>query len=134
VIQQTGWVTDAADIIPDDVEQRLAAKLARLERRTLHQVVVVTLPTLADRDVADVANHLGNTWHVGRAGHNDGVVLLVAPNERRVRISTADGMRPLLPDEACLQVIEETMIPHFRKGDLSGGIEAGTDALIVHLG
>lgn len=134
VLRQTGWVTDAAEIIPEDVEQRLAAKLAAFEHRTRHQMVVVTLPTLAGRDVANVADELGNAWHVGRAGHNDGLVLLVAPNDRRVRISTADGMQQLLPDETCQRIIDDTMSPRFRANDLPGGIEAGTDAIIAHLG
>jgi len=133
-VRQTGWVTDAADVIPDDVEARLAAKLAEFERRTLHQMVVVTLPTLAGHDVADVADHLGNTWGVGRAGHNDGIVMLVAPNDRRVRISTANGMTSLLPDEVCRRIIDEAMAPRFREGDLPGGIEAGADAVIAYLG
>jgi uncharacterized protein len=134
VVEQTGWVTDAADILTDEVEQRLAAKLDALERRTRHQVVIVTLPTLAGRDVAEVADHLGNTWHIGRVGYQDGAVVLIAPNERVMRISTADGMRQLLPDETCQQIIDETMIPRFRADDLPGGIEAGTDALIARLG
>ena len=133
-VRQTGWVTDAAGVIPAAVERRLAVKLAKFERRTLHELVVVTVPTLAGRDETEVANHLGNTWGVGRRGHDDGIVLLVAPNDRRVRISTADGIRQLLPDAVCQQVIDEDMVPHFRKGDLPAGIEAGTDALIAHLG
>ncbi|HEY6814083.1 MAG TPA: TPM domain-containing protein [Croceibacterium sp.] len=133
-IERTGWVTDAADILPDEVEQRLTAKLAKFERRTLHQMVVVTVPTLAGRDVAGVANDLGNAWHIGRAGHDDGIVLLVAPNDRRVRISTADGIMELLPDEVCRRIIDETMVPYFREGDLAGGTEAGADAIIAHFG
>lgn len=130
-MRQTGWVTDAADILPEEAEARLAAKLAELERRTRHQMVVVTLPTLGGRDVADVADALGNAWGVG---HGDGVVVLVAPNERRMRISTANGIRAVLPDETCQQIIDDTMPPRFRDGDFPGGIEAGTDALIAHLG
>jgi uncharacterized protein len=133
-VQQTGWVTDAAGIIPDDAEQRLAARLAKLERRTGHQLVVITLSTLAGRDVADVADELGNAWHIGRGDHGHGVVILVAPNDRRVRISADNGMRRLLPDETCQRIIDETMAPSFRKNDLAGGIEAGADAIIAHLG
>lgn len=133
-VVQTGWVTDAAEIIPDDIEQRLAAKLAEFEGRTRHQMVVVTLPTLDGRDVADVADELGNAWHVGQAGHDDGIVLLVAPNDRRVRISTAEGMRQELPDATWRQIIDEAMIPRFRADDLPGGIEAGMDAIIAHVG
>lgn len=131
VVWQTGWVTDAADLLPDEVEQRLAAKLAELDRQTQHQMVVVTLPTLAGHDVADVADHLGRTWRIGRAA--DGVVVLVAPNERKLRISTADGIRETLPYETCSEIIEQSMIPHFREGDFPGGIEAGADALIARL-
>lgn len=132
LLQPAGWVTDAAEILPDEVEARLTAKLAEFEHRTLHQMVVVTVPSLEGRDVADVANQLGNSWGVGRASHDDGIVILVAPDERRVRISTADGIMALLPDEACRQIIDEAMIPAFSAGDLAGGTEAGVDAVIAH--
>ncbi len=133
VIWRTGAVTDVAHIIPDDLEARLATRLDRLERTTRHEMVVVTVPTLAGHDVADVADHLGNSWRVGRAGDADGIVLLVAPNERKVRIATGDDIRRSLPDKACAQIIETAIVPRFRAGNLPGGIEAGTDALIAAL-
>jgi uncharacterized protein len=132
-LQQTGRITDAANAIPAALEGRLAAKLDELERKTLHDVVIVTVPTLADRDEAEVADQLGNNWAIGGTGRADGVVMLVAPKERRVRISTGDGIRGLLTDEVCRKIIDEVMLPRFREGDLPGGIEAGADSIIAQL-
>jgi uncharacterized protein len=108
-------------------------KLEQLERKTQHQVIVVTAPTLAKRDVADFTRDLANSWGIGRKGYNDGVVLLVAPNERKVRIAVGYGPEASLTNPVCNKIIVEKILPHFRQGDLSGGIEAGTDALIAEL-
>ena len=129
-----GWVTDAAHILSPEQQARLSAKLQQLERSTQHQVVVVTVPTLGGRDVADFTRDLANEWGIGRKGYNDGVVLLVAPNERKVRLAVGYGLEGKLTDNACQQIIEKTMLPRFRQGDVPGGIEAGTDALIALLG
>ena len=131
-VLQTGWVTDAAGILPDEVERRLATKLAGFARDTQHQLVVVTVPTLASLDVAEFTTALGNAWGVGRAGYDDGIVLLVAPNERRARIALGYGMERLLSDEECHRIMEDVMLPRFRADDLPGGIEAGAEALIAH--
>jgi uncharacterized protein len=129
----TGRVTDAAHILSPQQQSALSAKLEQLEQRTKHQLVVVTVPTLNGRDVADFTRDLANSWGVGRKGYNDGVVLLVAPTERKVRIAVGYGLEGRLTHEVCQQIIDQTMLPRFRHGDVRGGIEAGTDALIIHL-
>jgi uncharacterized protein len=108
-------------------------KLAELERTTKHQLVVATVPSLGGRDVANFSRDLANAWRIGRNGNNDGVVLLVAPNERKVRIAVGYGLEKALTHEVCQQIIDSSMLPHFRQGDLPGGIEAGVDALIARL-
>jgi uncharacterized protein len=70
---------------------------------------------------------------LGRKGYNDGVVLLVAPNEHKVRIAVGYGLEKQLTDEICQQIIAEKMLPRFREGQLAGGIQAGADALIARL-
>jgi uncharacterized protein len=96
-------------------------------------MVVVTVPALSGRDVADFTRDLANEWGIGRKGYDDGVVVLVAPNERKVRIAVGYGLEGTLTHEVCRQIIDTAMLPRFRHRDIPGGIEAGTDALIVRL-
>jgi uncharacterized protein len=130
----TGRVTDAAHVLSPEQQGRLSAKLEQLERSTKHQMVVVTVPTLGGRDVADYTRDLSNSWGIGRKGYNDGVVLLVAPVEHKVRIAVGYGLEGKLTHDVCQEIIDKTMLPRFREGDVPGGIKAGTDALIARLG
>lgn len=124
------WVADAAAILSEEDEQRLEARLRAFEARTRHQMVVVTVPSLSGRDVADFARDLGNRWGVGRAGHDDGVIILVAPNERKARIAVGSGHARVLPDAAADDIVAREMLPRFRDGDFAGGIEAAAAALM----
>jgi uncharacterized protein len=128
-----GRVTDAAHILSSEQKAKLSAKLQQFERATRHQMVVATVPTLGGRDVADFTRDLSNSWGIGRKGYNDGVVLLVAPNELKVRIAVGYGLEKKLTHVVCQQIIDNAILPRFRRGDLAGGIEAGTDALIARL-
>jgi uncharacterized protein len=129
----TGRVTDAAGILDTGLEARLTGRLAALEQRTGHQLVVVTVPSLGQRDVAAFTLDLANAWGIGRAEQDDGVVLLVAPNERRVRIEVGKGLENVLTNALCEQILASEILPRFRSGDLPAGIEAGTDALTRRL-
>lgn len=128
-----GRVTDAAHLLSLDTRARLSAKLERFENVTQHQMVVVTVKSLGGRDVADFTKDLANAWGIGRKGYNDGVVFLVAPNERKVRIAVGYGLEGVLTKPICQQIIDTAILPAFRGGDFSGGIEGGTDALIARL-
>ena len=132
-IALAGRVTDAAHILTTAQRHRLAAKLEGLERATRHQLVVVTAPSLGGQEASVFTKDLANSWGVGRKGINDGVVLLVAPHERKARIAVGLGLDKELPDAVCQQIMDEKMLPHFKAGDLPGGIEAGVDALIAKL-
>ncbi len=132
-VRLTGRVTDAAGILSAGEEAALTTKLKRLEGKTGRQFVVATVRSLGGRDVADFTTDLANSWGVGRAEQNDGLVLLVAPTERKVRIAVGYGLERRLPNAICQQIIDEHMLPRFRQGDLPGGIEAGADALIARL-
>jgi uncharacterized protein len=129
-IPLAGRVTDAADIIDAAQEANLTRHLEELERRTGHQMVVVTVSSLEGEEVDSFTQELGNAWGIGRAEHNDGVILLVAPNERKVRIAVGYGLEETLSDEACKKIVEDKILPHFRLGNLSEGIEAGVNAVI----
>lgn len=128
-IVMTGRVTDAAHVLDERQERVLSARLEQLERNTAHQIVVVTAPSLQGQDVAAFTTALGNAWGVGRKGHDDGVILLVAPEERKARIAVGYGLENALPDAECQRIMSERIIPRFRAGDLPGGIAAGVDAL-----
>jgi uncharacterized protein len=129
----TGRVVDAASILSDAQEARLSERLEALESKTGHQMVVVTVPTLGGQDVAEYTRRLGNRWGIGRKTFNDGVVLLVAPNERKARIAVGIGLESTLPKSLCSAIMENVMIPRFRNGDLPGGIDAGVTSLIDRL-
>lgn len=131
--QLTGRVVDQANIIPDDREAAMAQRLEQLQRATSRQLVVATVSSLEDQPIEDYANRLFREWRLGQSEANNGVLLLVAPNERRVRIEVGYGLEGILTDAFTGQVIRDHVIPRFRENDYPGGIEAGTNALIIQL-
>lgn len=128
-----GRVTDAADILPDAAETRLSDRLAQYEGRTGHQMIIVTTSSLNGLDVAAVGDCLGNRWGIGDKDRNDGVLILVAPNERRARISTGTGLETMLNDEEAKAAID-LMTPHFRSNDFAGGLSVAVDAIAAQTG
>ena len=124
----TGRVTDAADVIPPDVEARLDQKLTALEAGTGRQLVVATVPDLQGYEISDYGYQLGRTWGIGSKERNDGALLIVAPKERKVRIEVGYGLEGVLTDGLSSLIISQQIVPRFKQGDLPGGIEAGTDA------
>ncbi len=128
-----GRVSDHAEILDSSEEEMLSARLEALENETQHQLVIVSVNSLKGMDIADFTRDLANAWGIGRGGYDDGVVLLVAPNERKVRIAVGLGLEETLPDSLCERIIDEEMLPRFRQSDLAGGVEAGTDALLKAL-
>ncbi len=129
----TGRVVDAADILPDNAETRLTTKLEALESDTQAQFVIATVPDLDGYDIADYGYRLGRDWGIGDSERNDGVILLVAPNERKVRIEVGYGLEGVLTDALSKIIIENDILPRFRSGDYPGGIEAGADAISTQL-
>ncbi|MCT2400727.1 TPM domain-containing protein [Novosphingobium mangrovi (ex Huang et al. 2023)] len=128
-----GRVTDAANILAADVERRLSARLQRLEEATGHQMVVVTTPSLGGEDIATYTRALGNRRGVGRKDYDDGIIVLIAPQERKTRIAVGYGLEKVLTDAACAEVIRDDMIPHFRKGNFASGVEAAVASLSAKL-
>ena len=132
-VELLGPVSDHANLLTPVAEQAIAQKLVDLEKATGHQMVVVTVGSLQGREIEDYTTDLGNAWGIGRAGIDGGVILLVAPNERMVRIAVGYGLEEVLPDEFCSAVIQDSILPHFRQDDYLAGIAAGTDALVGRL-
>lgn len=129
----TGRVVDAANVLPPATEASIDAKLAELEAQTTNQVVVATVPDLGGYDIADYGYQLGRAWGIGQDQKNNGVLLLVAPNDRRVRIDVGYGLEPVLTDALSSLIIQNQILPRFRQGDLPGGVEAGVDAVVQQL-
>ncbi|MEW4447469.1 TPM domain-containing protein [Qipengyuania sp. JC766] len=129
----SGRVVDAADIIPEETEAALNAKLAALEEQSQRQLVVATIPDLEGYEIADYGYQLGREWGIGDAERNDGALLIVAPNERRVRIEVGYGLEGIMTDALSSVIINQSILPRFREYDYPGGIVAGTDAIIQQL-
>lgn len=128
-----GRVNDAATVLSDEEEVRLTQRLARYEARTRHPMVVATVASLNGATVEDFATCLGNRWGIGRKGENDGILILVAPNERRVRVATGTGIGKLLSDEKAKAVIDQ-MTPGFKSGDYAAGLTTGIEAIAAQTG
>lgn len=129
----TGRVVDAANIMPADVEARLTQKLEALEKNSGRQLVVATVADLQGYEISDYGYRLGRAWGLGDKQRNDGAILIVAPTQRKVRIEVGYGIEGILTDGLSFLIIEKTIIPRFKAGDVPGGIEAGADALIRQL-
>ena len=122
----TGYVTDGARVLDEADERALAAQLQAVEQRTTAEIAVVTIASLDGLSIEEYANRLFHEWGIGQKGKDNGVLVLVAPSERRVRIEVGYGLEPVLPDGLAGEVIRNQALPAFRDGDVPGGIRATT--------
>ena len=125
-----GRITDLANIIDSATESELDSRLNELERTTSSEVAVVTVPSLDGVAVEDYAVRLFKEWGIGQAKTDNGVLVLVAPNEREMRIEVGYGLEGVLPDGLAGQIIRENFTPRFRDNDYSGGIRDGVGRVI----
>ena len=130
----TGRVVDLANVLSPAAEQKLTAESAQLEAQTGHQFVVATVPDLQGYEIEDYGYQLLRAWGIGQKDKNDGVILLVAPNERRVRIEVGYGLEPVLTDALSSVILQERVLPQFRDGNTEVGIVAGAEAVMQQLG
>jgi uncharacterized protein len=126
----TGRVVDEANILDAGARSALTEKLAALETKTTDQLVVATVKSLQGTSVEDYANQLFRQWKLGQKDRNNGVLLLVAPNERKVRIEVGYGLEGTLTDALTRVIIENAITPRFRANDYAGGITRGADNII----
>ena len=128
----TGRVVDAAHLLRPEQILDLTSKSEALEAQSGRQFVVATVPSLEGRPIEDYGYRLGRAWGIGQKGKDDGVILLVAPNERKVRIETGYGARVFLTDAVSSVIIRNAILPRFRQNppDYAGGIMAGADEII----
>lgn len=126
----SGRVVDQANIIQPATRSAIEEKLAELEAKSGIQIAVATVGSLEGQDIEPYANELFRNWKLGEKTKNNGVLLLIAPNERRVRIEVGYGLEGMLTDALASTIISAAIIPRFKSGDLSRGIQHGVDGII----
>lgn len=126
----SGRVVDAANLLNPTQEQGLSQKLAAFEQQSGRQLVVATIPDLQGYAIDDYGYRLGRAWGIGDKARNDGALLLVAPNERRVRIEAGYGLEGILTDAMSARIIRNAITPRFKAGDFPGGIDAGVNDMV----
>lgn len=129
----TGRVVDNAQLLSPQTEAKLTSELAALEQTTGRQLVVATLPTLQGYEIEDYGYQLLRAWGIGRKAENDGVILIVAPNEKAVRVEVGYGLEPVLTDALSSVIIHKALLPAFREGRFEDGVVAGAEALVKQL-
>jgi uncharacterized protein len=130
----TGRVVDDAGILSPSTISELDEMLAQHEHTTSEQIVVATLGSLQGHSIEDYGYQLGRSWGIGQKGKNNGAILIVAPNEHKVRVEVGYGLEGQLTDAASRVIIENYITPQFRKGDFNAGMLAGTGAILRALG
>jgi len=123
-------VTDLADVIPADREAALEATLAEFERRKGSQIAVLLVPSTAPEEIEQYSIRVVDAWKLGRKGVDDGALLIIATDDRRLRIEVGRGLEGVLTDLTSNRIITEIIRPRFRDGDYAGGVEAGVDRII----
>lgn len=130
----TGRVNDFADVIDAGTEAEIDRQLDVLEQKTTSEIAVVTVKSLDDMSVEEYANKLFKAWGIGQAKEDNGVLVLVAPKERKMRIEVGYGLEGVLPDGLAGQVIRDDFTPNFKEGDYSSGIRNGVTHLVDIVG
>jgi uncharacterized protein len=129
----TGRIVDQANIISAETRRTIEPKLADLESKSGIQLVVATIASLEGQEIEPYANELFRTWKLGEKAKNNGVLLLVAPKEHRVRIEVGYGLEGTLTDALSKVIITNAITPRFKTGDFNGGIARGVDDIITVL-
>ena len=128
-----GRVTDNAEIISPDVATRISDRLKAHETSTTNQVAVLTVPSLEGEDIESFALRVFEAWQLGQRGKDNGVLVVIAPQDRRMRIEVGYGLEGALTDLEAGRIIRNIMAPRFKAGDFNGGIQQGVDAVIGQL-
>lgn len=129
----TGRVTDNAEILSGSMRASLTERLKAHEDRTGNQIAVLTVPSLEGESIEEYADAVFKEWKLGQKGRDNGILVIVAPQDRRMRIEVGYGLEGSLPDSAAGSIIRNAMTPRFRTGDYNGGIDAGVSAILLAL-
>ncbi len=127
------FVNDQAAVLDPASRDRLENALVDFESRTSIELAVVTVKSLDGNDIADVAHQIFQSWGIGKKGQDNGVLFLIAPNERRMRIEIGYGLEGQLTDAGAGRIRDEAVIPFFKQGDMTGGILNGASAIAEKL-
>lgn len=125
----SGRVVDAANLLNPAQKQQLEALSTDVGNVAQRQFVVATIPDLQGYPIEDYGYKLGREWKIGQKDANNGIILIVAPNERKVRIEVGYGLEPIMTDALSQTIIDQQILPKFRAGDMAGGIMAGAQAI-----
>ncbi len=125
-----GFVNDFAGVISPDARSQMEGFLTSFQRSTGNEVAVVTLPSLDEEPIEDVAVELYKQWGIGKKGQDNGVLFLIAPSERKTRIEVGYGLEGAINDALAGRILDEAVLPRFREGDMSGGIASGALAIV----
>lgn len=125
-----GRVNDLAGLLSAGRVRDLEERMKRFEDETGHQIAVLTIPSLEGENLEAFSIKVAETWKIGQKGFDNGVILLIARNDRKLRIEVGYGLEGVLPDALASRIIREVIVPHFRSNDYPGGIEAGLDAIM----
>lgn len=129
----TGRVVDEANLMSRKQAHQLAQQLAVFEKRSGVQLVVVSIDTLAGDTIEEYGYQLGRHWGIGQKGKNNGVLLIIAEDERKVRIEVGYGTEGALPDAIAANIIQTRILPAFKRGDMVAGILAGSQGIMQAL-
>jgi len=121
----TGRIVDEAGLLSPQDRAEITAQLAALEQKSTDQLSIVTLKSLQGYAIEDYGYQLGRAWGIGQKDKNNGILLIVAPNERKVRIEVGRGLEPTMTDAMSSLIIQNAILPEFRRGDFAAGIRAG---------
>ncbi len=127
----SGRVTDLVGVLSFEQRRALEERLAAFERETTHQVAVLIIASLGGEDIVEFSHKVATTWKLGRAGVDNGVLLLIAVRDRKGWIQVGYGLEPSLPDGLVGAIYREATVPRFRQGDFAGGISAGLDRIFA---
>jgi uncharacterized protein len=130
----TGRVVDGAHVLSPQVQADLTMKLAALEQKNSRQLVVVTLPSLGGYEIEDYGNQLLRHWGIGQKTLNNGALFIIVPSAHKVRIEVGYGLEGTLTDAMSRVILDRSVVPKFRTGDIQGGIVDGTNAIIEQMG
>ncbi|HEX2227277.1 MAG TPA: TPM domain-containing protein [Candidatus Binatia bacterium] len=141
MIASTGWgaeipalrgrINDYAQMLSRDVARNLENQLEQFERQTGHQVALLTIPSLGGEDIEGFSIRVAETWKIGQKGFDNGVIFVVAPQDRQLRLEVGYGLEGVLPDAVASRIIREIVVPRFRDNDYEGGITSGLNAVLT---
>lgn len=129
----TGRVVDNAEILKPDTRRQITELLRNHEQQTTNQIAVLTIPTLDGESVEEYSIRVFEQWKLGKKGKDNGVLLVVVPKDRRMRIEVGYGLEGTLTDAHASRIIRNVMAPRFKQSDYDGGIAQGTAAIVAQL-